>query len=424
MAKLLNFYYAGKCVNARKLPAQFQSERMLNSLGRFLMVEGASLEKIILITVLTAFFAFGRTLINPILSPYMKGMGFSNFQISLIFSVFSVAVIFLSPVIGKISDDIGRKHVIIAGIFFSAVGFVFYYIAGWFFLVAARVFEAIGLVAVGLIALSKLEDGIGDRHRGSITGFNESVNTIGAMLGPLFGGIMADYFTVKAPFVAAVIVMLLIFIGLLFWKEPHKQALSTSDFNFVKTLRHFLSRKELRTAAMLGFFMHATVPLIYIFVPLLIVEEFKLGYAFVGYFMFAYAFFSLFQFAYGRISDAAGRTTIIILSTIMSGVTLLLFSLSSSYGILFLLTLAMSFANANWSVNMWSYLSSIGERGKYEGEVAGSFYSLAKIGSLFSYLSCSLLALYLDIKFLFIIFGALLVLSALIAKRTLLSGPE
>ncbi len=409
-------------MNVSKLPAQFYSERLLNGLGRFLMVEGTNLEKIILITILTAFFAFGRTLINPILSPYIKGMGFSNFQVSLIFSVFSLAVIFLSPVIGKISDDIGRKRVILAGVFFSAVGFVFYYIAGWFFLVAARVFEAVGLIAVGLIALSKLEDIVKDRHRGGVTGFNESVNTIGGMFGPLFGGILADYFTIKAPFIAALAVMLFIFIGLLFWKEPHKQAFSPSDFNFVKTLRRFLSRKEFRAAALLGFFMHATVPLIYVFVPLLIVEEFKLGYSFVGYFMFAYAFFSLFQFAYGRISDAAGRTTIIILSTIMSGITLLLFSFSSSFGILFLLTLALSFANANWSVNMWSYLSTIGERGKFEGEVAGSFYSLAKVGSFFSYLLCSLLVLYLDIKFLFIIFGALLVLSALIAKRTLVKG--
>ena len=47
------------------------------------------------IGVLFSFIAF---LITPVLSPYMKSLGFDVFQIALIFSLYPLSVILLSPI--------------------------------------------------------------------------------------------------------------------------------------------------------------------------------------------------------------------------------------------------------------------------------------------------------------------------------------
>lgn len=374
-------------------------------------------KKIFLITCLTAFFGFSRTLISPILSPYAKSLGFTNFQISIIFSLFAITVLFASPIIGKISDSVGRRKVIFMGLLASVAAMTLYILDGTAFFVFARIFEAIGAISVGLISFTKLEDMIRDRERGTFTGFNESINTIGYILGPLAGGLLADKFAVKTPFMISIILLLLLVAALFFWKEEGKRKMRSSDFNFLKTFKNFYGFKELRIIMLLGFFLEATIPLIYVFVPLFIIEELGKSYSFVGYFMFVYFFFFLFQFAFGKISDFTDRRIMIVISALVSGVLLFFYSFSFSYALLLLLTLARSFANANYNVNTWSYLSSIGERKKFEGQAAGSYYALTKTGALFSYFLSSILVLFLDIRFLFIIYGSFLILAALIAKR-------
>ncbi len=380
----------------------------------------AALRKIASIIVLTTVFGFARSQLDPILSPYAKSLGFSTFQISLFFAVFSLVMILMSPLIGRISDGIGRKRVILAGLLASAIALVLYTLSSsWIVFIGARVLDAMGFMSVGLIAISKLEDGIDDRQRGAFTGFSESINSVGAILGPLLGGFIADYYTVKMPFFTAAFITLLLFFFVLFWKEPPKRALQLSDINFIQSLAKFLKIRELRAIALLGFFMYATIPVTYIFIPLMIVEEFHKPYSYVGYFLVAYVFFNLFQFAYGKISDTMGQTPILVLGGVMSGIILILYAQTPSFGILLLLTLARSFADANWSVTTWAFISKIGEKKQFEGQVTGSYYSLVRIGSFSSYALSSLVVLYFNVQVLFVLYGVLLIAAALVAERML-----
>jgi len=60
-------------------------------------------------TEISVFFIFSVYLFNPILSPYIKSLGFSDLQISLIFSLLPISIIIFSPIVGSLSDSIGRK---------------------------------------------------------------------------------------------------------------------------------------------------------------------------------------------------------------------------------------------------------------------------------------------------------------------------
>ncbi|TAF10100.1 MAG: MFS transporter [Nostocales cyanobacterium] len=66
------------------------------------------------ITALIAFVnSLSLTILIPIIYLYGKQFGLSDFQTSLLFSIYSVSQFFATPVIGKLSDRFGRKPLLI-----------------------------------------------------------------------------------------------------------------------------------------------------------------------------------------------------------------------------------------------------------------------------------------------------------------------
>jgi predicted MFS family arabinose efflux permease len=66
------------------------------------------------ITALVAFInSLSLTVLIPIIYLYGKQFGLSDFQTSLLFSMYSIAQFFATPVIGKLSDRFGRKPLLI-----------------------------------------------------------------------------------------------------------------------------------------------------------------------------------------------------------------------------------------------------------------------------------------------------------------------
>src|SRR5579862_2327081 len=55
----------------------------------------------------------GFTLVIPLLAIYAERMGASPFQAEMVFSIFAVCQLFAGPVLGQISDRIGRKPMLI-----------------------------------------------------------------------------------------------------------------------------------------------------------------------------------------------------------------------------------------------------------------------------------------------------------------------
>jgi predicted MFS family arabinose efflux permease len=72
------------------------------------------MNRIFWITALIAFInSLSFTILIPIIYLYGKQFGLNNFQTSLLFSTYSIAQFFATPVIGKLSDRLGRKPLLI-----------------------------------------------------------------------------------------------------------------------------------------------------------------------------------------------------------------------------------------------------------------------------------------------------------------------
>lgn len=61
-------------------------------------------------------------MIIPFMSPYLKSIGFDSVEIGVLIALFPLTIFLVSPIIGTISDDIGRKKVIVAGVFIQIIG--------------------------------------------------------------------------------------------------------------------------------------------------------------------------------------------------------------------------------------------------------------------------------------------------------------
>jgi len=93
-------------------------------------------------TEITSFFMFSVFLMHPVLAPYIKILGFSDFHASLMFALFPLTMIFASTFFGSLSDSIGRKTVMIFGIILQIIAVMLYLMGIPALIILARFLEA------------------------------------------------------------------------------------------------------------------------------------------------------------------------------------------------------------------------------------------------------------------------------------------
>ena len=63
----------------------------------------------------------GQTLFIAVLPPYARGLGLSTTEIGLIFSLSALGWMFMSPFWGRKSDYVGRRSIILLGLFIYSI---------------------------------------------------------------------------------------------------------------------------------------------------------------------------------------------------------------------------------------------------------------------------------------------------------------
>ena len=146
---------------------------------------------IILLTVLIDVLGIG--IIIPVLPFYVESFGASAFIVTLLFATFSFFSFFSAPLLGSISDRIGRRPVLIVSIASTALGWlVFAAATNIYWLFIGRIID--GLAAGNFpIAQSYLVD-IAESPREKTTnlGLIGAVFGIGLIIGPALGGVLSQ----------------------------------------------------------------------------------------------------------------------------------------------------------------------------------------------------------------------------------------
>ncbi len=148
--------------------------------------------------VLSDLLGFG--LIIPVLPFYARAYHASDFQVGLLFAIYSLCQLIATPILGMASDRFGRRPIL----FFSQVGSVVGYA-----LLAVAMYKVWGSVYLGLgmVYVSRIIDGISGGNISTAQAYISDVTTkatrakgmgmlgaafgIGFALGPAIGGILA-----------------------------------------------------------------------------------------------------------------------------------------------------------------------------------------------------------------------------------------
>jgi multidrug resistance protein len=145
---------------------------------------------VVLFTVLVDVIGVG--IVIPILPFYVGSFGASPLTITLLFSSFAFFAFLVAPLLGAMSDRVGRRPVLIVSLFSTAVGwFVFASASNIPLLFLGRIINGAG-AGNFTVAQSCLVDLARDeKERSANLGLVGAMFGIGLMLGPFLGGILS-----------------------------------------------------------------------------------------------------------------------------------------------------------------------------------------------------------------------------------------
>jgi multidrug resistance protein len=133
----------------------------------------------------------GFGIVVPILGRYAERFGANGLQVGLLFAAFSLAQLVFSPILGRLSDRVGRKPVIVVSLVGTAIGSVVTGAASalWMLFLGRVIDGASGAsVAVAQAAVSDLAP---PQERARLLGLLGAAFGVGFVVGPALGGLAA-----------------------------------------------------------------------------------------------------------------------------------------------------------------------------------------------------------------------------------------
>jgi multidrug resistance protein len=143
---------------------------------------------VLFLTVFIDLLGFG--IVIPFLPMFAHDLGIRAAGIGLILAAYSIAQLVCAPVLGRISDRIGRRPIIMLGLLGSSVGYLIYGFAGSFlWLLVSRVVHG-ACAATVPTAQAYIADTTAEHERARGMGMIGAAFGLGFVLGPAIGGVL------------------------------------------------------------------------------------------------------------------------------------------------------------------------------------------------------------------------------------------
>ena len=250
---------------------------------------GLSPTSVIFMTIFIDITGFG--MIIPLLPFYAETFYAGPAALGVLVASFSIMQFIFSPILGRLSDNVGRRPVLLLSILTSSASFVIFALANSFLmLLLSRIIA--GMATESAVAQAYIADITSEKERATGIGRVGAAFGAGFIIGPAIGGFLSVY-GFSAPGFAAFALALLNFIFVfLFLPEPTRpihhgtRVKSNESGGYLRGLLDSL-KKPLTGAVLVIFFVitlaFSTIPVIS---PLLAksffgFEEIEMSYVFV-----------------------------------------------------------------------------------------------------------------------------------------------
>jgi DHA1 family multidrug resistance protein-like MFS transporter len=143
----------------------------------------------------------GFSLVAPIFPIYVVDLGASYTLLGIIVSIYGAVQLVTQIPIGRLSDRIGRKGLIILGLItFTVMPPLYIYATSAYLLIPIRMLGGVGASAVWPLAMALIIEQADAQGRGAAMGWYNASFYSALAFGPLIGGVLYDLFGLEAPF--------------------------------------------------------------------------------------------------------------------------------------------------------------------------------------------------------------------------------
>lgn len=177
----------------------------------------------------------GNSMLIPVFPQMEKAMGLTQFQVGLIVTFFSVPAGLLIPLAGFLSDQYGRKPIMVPALFVYGAGGLISGLAAVMLenpypvLLAGRVVQGMGAGGTYQLAMALTGDIFQTSERTKALGLLEAFNGLGKVVSPILGSLIA-LISWYAPFFAYSIITFPIAIGVWLIVNEKKEDLEKQSF--------------------------------------------------------------------------------------------------------------------------------------------------------------------------------------------------
>ena len=141
----------------------------------------------------------GAAMVVPILPFYAVRYGASALTVGLLVSAFSIAQLLSAPVWGRLSDRVGRRPALLAGLVISILAYVTFAFAGSVeLLLLSRLVQGLGGGTIGVVQ-AYIADSITAEGRTRAIGWLTTITSAGWLSGAALGSVLVDLGGERAP---------------------------------------------------------------------------------------------------------------------------------------------------------------------------------------------------------------------------------
>jgi len=188
-------------------------------------------KNLIVASVLAFCIYLGFGMILPIFPEYVDRLGGGGFELGVLMASFMFTRAFLARAFGKLSDRVGRKRVIISGMFlYALLAYLFTIPDSWWGLIFVRVMQGTASAMVWPVGEALVVDSAPPSKRSRAISIYIFLTNLGIVAGPLLGGLIIltagsglgldPLVSIKAPFYFTSVISLAgAVIGILYLKD-------------------------------------------------------------------------------------------------------------------------------------------------------------------------------------------------------------
>jgi DHA1 family multidrug resistance protein-like MFS transporter len=157
---------------------------------------------LLMVCVATGLIMLGQGVIGPVLPLYARDFGVSAALVGMSISVFGIARLLLNLPAGLLSDRLGRRLLLVGGALITAAGSFLSAAAGDIWqLLAYRFVAGAGSAMFMTAAITVVTDISTPQNRGRMLSLYQGSLLLGVSVGPAVGGVTAELFGLRSPFV-------------------------------------------------------------------------------------------------------------------------------------------------------------------------------------------------------------------------------